>query len=147
MDPVLCLILSKMHYKQQLGVKTQETSLITIILKHPTPTSVSFLNFRTTYHTTWDSQVAQCLRICLPMQEPQKTRVQSPGQEDPPEREMTTHSSILSWEIPWIRGSWQATVHGVTKNQTRLSNETTIIAGMKTKWNHAFNRLSGMVGI
>ena len=24
----------------------------------------------------------------------------TPGQEDPPEREMTTHSSILSWETP-----------------------------------------------
>ena len=31
------------------------------------------------------------------------------------------------------RGAWWTTVHGVTKNQTRLSNETTIIAGMKTK--------------
>ena len=24
-----------------------------------------------------------------------------PGQEDPLEKEMATHSSILSWEIPW----------------------------------------------
>ena len=64
MDTVLCLILSKMHYNQQLGVKTQETSLITIILKHA---SVGFLNFRTMYHTTWDSQVAEWLRICLPI--------------------------------------------------------------------------------
>ena len=24
-----------------------------------------------------------------------------PGQEDPPEKEMTTHSSIFAWEIPW----------------------------------------------
>ena len=24
-----------------------------------------------------------------------------PGQEDPPENEMTTHSSIFAWEIPW----------------------------------------------
>ena len=23
------------------------------------------------------------------------------GQEDPPEKEMTTHSCILVWEIPW----------------------------------------------
>ena len=27
--------------------------------------------------------------------------VQSLGQEDPLEMEMATHSSILSWEIPW----------------------------------------------
>ena len=28
-------------------------------------------------------------------------RVQSPGWKDPLEKEMTTHSSILTWEIPW----------------------------------------------
>ena len=27
--------------------------------------------------------------------------VQFLGQEDPLEKEMTTHSSILAWEIPW----------------------------------------------
>ena len=31
----------------------------------------------------------------------QEIRVQSLGQEDPMEKEMTTHSSILAWEIPW----------------------------------------------
>ena len=31
----------------------------------------------------------------------QKTQVQSPGQEDPLEKGVTTHSSILAWEIPW----------------------------------------------
>ena len=30
-----------------------------------------------------------------------ETSVQSLGQEDPLEKEMTTHSSILAWEIPW----------------------------------------------
>ena len=33
-----------------------------------------------------------------PMQE---TWVRSLGQEDPLEKEMATHSSILAWEIPW----------------------------------------------
>ena len=37
--------------------------------------------------------------------------------EDILEKEMSAHSSILAREIPW-----QATVHGVTKNQIRLSN-------------------------
>ena len=36
------------------------------------------------------------------MQEMQETRVQSPGREDPLEKEMATHSSILAWKIPWI---------------------------------------------
>ena len=31
----------------------------------------------------------------------QETRVQSLGQEDPLEKEMATHSSILAWRIPW----------------------------------------------
>ena len=31
----------------------------------------------------------------------QKTQVQSVGQEDPLEKGMATHSSILAWEIPW----------------------------------------------
>ena len=41
--------------------------------------------------------VAQCSRIHLPMEE---TWTQSPGHEDPLEKEMETHSSILAWEIP-----------------------------------------------
>ena len=32
----------------------------------------------------------------------QKTRVQSMGLEDPLEKEMATHSSILAWRIPWM---------------------------------------------
>ena len=39
-------------------------------------------------------------RICLPMQEAQMW-VWSLGWEDPLEKEMTTHSSILAWRIPW----------------------------------------------
>ena len=38
--------------------------------------------------------------------------VQSLRQEDPPEKEMATHSSILAWEIPWTEepGGLQAMV-------------------------------------
>ena len=32
---------------------------------------------------------------------PQKIQVRSLGQENPLKKEMTTHSSILAWEIPW----------------------------------------------
>ena len=45
-----------------------------------------------------------------------------PGWEDPLEEGMAIHSSILVWRIPVDRGAWQATVHGVTKSQTRLSD-------------------------
>ena len=34
-----------------------------------------------------------------------KTRVQSLGQEDPLEKEMATHSSVLAWEISWTENS------------------------------------------
>jgi len=39
------------------------------------------------------------------------------GQEDPLEKGMTTHSSILAKRIPWTR-SLGATVHSVAKSQT-----------------------------
>ena len=46
----------------------------------------------------------------------QETRVPSLGQEeDPLEKKITTHSSILAWKIPMDRGAWQAAVHGVAK--------------------------------
>ena len=32
--------------------------------------------------------------------------VQSLGQEDPLEKGMATHSSILAWRIPWIEEPW-----------------------------------------
>ena len=35
------------------------------------------------------------------MQEMQEMWVQSLGREDPLEKEMATHFSILAWEIPW----------------------------------------------
>ena len=34
----------------------------------------------------------------------QETRVRSLDWEDPLEKGMVTHSSILAWEIPWIEG-------------------------------------------
>ena len=49
----------------------------------------------------------------------QDTRVPSLGQEDPLEKDMATHSSILAWRIhPMDRGAWRATVHGIAKSQT-----------------------------
>ena len=50
----------------------------------------------------------------------QETWVQSLDWEDPLEEGMVTHSSILAWRIPMDRGASWATLHGVTKTQTRL---------------------------
>ena len=32
-------------------------------------------------------------------------------------------TSILAWRIPMDRGAWLATVHGVTKSRTQLTDE------------------------
>ena len=67
------------------------------------------------------SLVTQRLKRLPAMQE---TWVRSLGGEDPLEKEMATHSSILAWRIPWTEnltdgGAWWATtVHGVTKSRT-----------------------------
>ena len=50
-----------------------------------------------------------------------KAQVLSLGREDPLEKEMATHSSVLAWKIPWDGEAWQATVHRVTKSQTQLN--------------------------
>ena len=42
--------------------------------------------------------MAQTVKNLAAMQE---TWVRSLGREDPPEKEMATHSSILAWRIPW----------------------------------------------
>ena len=54
----------------------------------------------------------------------QETQVQSLGQEDPPEKEMATHSRTLALKIPWTEEPWteepwtDATVHGVANSRT-----------------------------
>ena len=45
-----------------------------------------------------------------------ETRVLSLGWEDPLEKEMATHSSILAWKIPRPEEPGGATVHGVAKS-------------------------------
>ena len=67
----------------------------------------------------WASLVAQKVKNPPAMWE---TWVWSMGWEDPLEKGMATHSSILAWRIHMDRGAWQATVHGVRKRQTRLSD-------------------------
>ena len=49
----------------------------------------------------------------------QETWVRPLGQGDPLEKGMATHSSILTWRIPWT-GAWWVIVHGVAKSWTQL---------------------------
>ena len=51
-----------------------------------------------TYTSIQISLVVQMVKSLITVQE---TRVQSLDQEDPLEKEMETHSSILDWRIPW----------------------------------------------
>ena len=63
------------------------------------------------------SLVAQMVKNLPAMQE---TWVPSLGWEDPLDKEMATHSSILAWRIPWTEEPGQ--VHGVPKSQTWLND-------------------------
>ena len=68
---------------------------------------------------SWASLVAQLVKNPPAVWE---TWVQSLGWVDPLEESMTTHSSILVWRIPMDRGAWQATVYGVAKGWTQVSD-------------------------
>ena len=63
--------------------------------------------------------MAQRLKCLLAMQE---TLVRSLGWEDPLEKEMATHSSILAWRIPWMEepGGLQSTGHKELDTTERL---------------------------
>ena len=63
------------------------------------------------------SQAAQMVKNLPAMQE---NWVQSLGWEDPLEKDMTIHTSILAGEFHGQR-SLAGTIHGITKNRTRLS--------------------------
>ena len=63
-----------------------------------------------------DSLVVQMVKNLPAMQE---TLVQSLGQEDPLEKEMATHFSILAWRIPQTEPG--GPVHEVAKSRTQLN--------------------------
>ena len=53
----------------------------------------------------------------------QETQVRSLGQEDPLEKGMATHSSILAWEIPWTEemGGYSPWGHKESDTTERLT--------------------------
>ena len=62
--------------------------------------------------TTWASLLAQSVRNLPAMQE---TEVQFLGREDPLEKKMATHSSILAGRIPWTEEPGRFPDYGVTE--------------------------------
>ena len=70
----------------------------------------------------WASLVTQTVKSLPSIQE---TQVQSLGQADPLEKGMATHSSILTWRIPWAEvPDGRATVHEAAKSRTQLKTNT-----------------------
>ena len=80
----------------------------------------------------------------------QETRVQSLGWEDPLEKEMTIHCSILAWKNLMDRQAWQATVYEVarvgndlaTKPMYRVTHSSTL--AWKIPWTEEPGRLQSM---
>ena len=66
--------------------------------------------------------MAQGVKNSLAIQDTQETWVQSLDQEDPLEKQMATHSSILAWEIPWTEEPGGLQAMGPQKSQTQLSD-------------------------
>ena len=59
----------------------------------------------------------------MPMQAMQETRVPSLGGEDPLEKGMATHSSILAWRIPWTEESGGRQSTGSQRVRHNLATE------------------------
>ena len=68
---------------------------------------------------SWASLVAQMVKNLPAMQQ---TWVRPLGGEDPLEKGMATHVTILAWRILMDREARWATIHGAAKSWTQLSN-------------------------
>ena len=87
----------------------------------------------------------------------QETQIQSLGLEDPLEKEMATHASILAWRIPWTEEPG-ATVHGVTKesdtteglnsnNEKTSCSDESFILGSKVSLTKETTRYTQIISI
>ena len=85
------------------------------------------------FKTGVTSLVAQAVKPLTTMQE---TWVRSLGREDPLEKEMATHSSILAWKIPWMEEPGRLQSMGSQKSWTRLSDFTLTLRTGVTSWPH-----------
>ena len=109
-SPLDCLTILGSKYSQKLAVIQD------------------FVAFRlgSWFHLTYANLITQASLVAQRLKRlpaTWETQVRSLGREDPLEKEMATHSSILAWRIPWTEepGRLQRVV---TKSQTRLSNFT-----------------------
>ena len=66
------------------------------------------------------------VKTCLSIQETQEMQIQSLGREDPLEEGRATHSSILTWRIPWTEEPgrlWSIVSHRVGTRLEQLSRQ------------------------
>ena len=82
--------------------------------------------------------MAQQVKNPLAMQETQETRVGSLGQEDPLEKEMATHSSILAWEIPQTEepGGLQSGDRKESERTEATEQSRTVLLGLRRSGVH-----------
>ena len=78
--------------------------------------------FVSLWTVAWAPLVVLVIRTCLPVQETQEGLVPSLGQEDPWEKEMTTHSSILAWRMPWTEEPGQ--LQSISAQRIRYAEDT-----------------------
>ena len=73
------------------------------------------------------SPVAQWVKNLPAMQETQEMQVRSLAWEDPVEKEMATHSSILAWKIPWTEERAGLQSMGSQRDMTEQLSSNSII--------------------
>ena len=83
----------ELHTASWTGLQGRKVEFMSGLLQDLIPTAVL---------KRWLPCIAQRLKRLPAMRE---TRVQSLGREDPLEKEMATHSSILAWRTPWMEES------------------------------------------
>ena len=64
----------------------------------------------------------QVLQVVKNLPAEQETQVRSLGGEDPLEKEIATHSSIIARKIPWTEEPGRLQSMGLQKSQTQLSD-------------------------
>ena len=64
--------------------------------------------------------------VCSDLPTMRETWVRSLGWEDPLEKEMATHSSILAWKTPWMEEPGRLQSMGSQKSRAQLSDFTSL---------------------
>ena len=97
-DLNVCRTRKKAFWGERAANAVQEVQVALAVMRTSTGRGWNYMT------RDWRARISQDL-IDLPAM--QETRVRSLGQEDPLEKRMAIHSSILAWRIQWTEGSGQ----------------------------------------